>query len=222
MATEEAALATAGGSAGSGETRERILDAAEALFARNGLAGTPVRDIARAVELTPASLYNHFDGKQAIYDAVLERGVGPLLALLTELAARDHTPRDMDEMIGSIMAALSERPHLPRLIQHEVIGGGPHLGTLARNWIRPLLELGIAELKRDDTGVWCEEEYRLVMAAWLNMVFGHFAMAPALAEAFDDDPLSAPNLSRQTRFLRKLARLMMAGRTLLAEEGEPT
>jgi AcrR family transcriptional regulator len=203
-----------------GDTRERILDAAEALFAVQGLVGTPVRDIARAVGLTPASLYNHFDGKQAIYDAVLERGVGPLLALMGELASRDHTAGDLDEMIGAIMIQLGNRPHLPRLIQGEVISGGPYLRTLARNWIRPLLSLGITELKRDGGTTWREDEFELVIAAWLNMVFGHFAMAPVMAEVFDDDPLSPDNLERQTRFLRKLARLMLAGRTLLPAAAE--
>jgi AcrR family transcriptional regulator len=202
------------------DTRERILDAAEALFAVHGLAGTPVRDIARNVGLTPASLYNHFEGKQAIYDAVLERGIGPLLALMGELASRDHTPRDMDEMIGAIMAQLGSRPCLPRLIQHEVISGGPYLRKLARNWIRPLLSLGITELKRDGGTAWREDEFELVISAWLNMVFGHFAMAPIMAEVFDDDPLSPDNLKRQTRFLRKLARLMLAGRSLIAADDD--
>ena len=56
------------------------------------------------------------------------------------------------------------------------------------------------------------------MSAWLNMVFGHFAMAPMMSEVFDDDPLSRENHARQTRFLPKLARLMLAGRTLIGED----
>ena len=47
-------------------TRDRILDAAEELFAERGLAGTAVRDISNQVGLTPASLYNHFSGKQSL------------------------------------------------------------------------------------------------------------------------------------------------------------
>jgi len=213
------AIPKAVGSADShADTPERILDAAEALFAVHGLAGTAVRDIARAVRLTPASLYNHFEGKQAIYDAVLERGVMPLLNLLRELPTREHTARDMEEIIDGIMAQLSSRPYLPRLIQHEVITGGPHLQKLARNWFRPILEQGIAELGRDRDSGWQPEEYDLVMSAWLNMVFGHFAMAPMMAEVFGYDPLSPENLARQTRFLRKLARMMLAGRALIAHD----
>lgn len=218
------AFPRASGSADSpADTPERILDAAEALFALHGLAGTAVRDIARAVGLTPASLYNHFEGKQAIYDAVLERGVMPLLSLLRELPSREHTARDMEEVIDGIMAQLSSRPHLPRLIQHEVITGGPYVKKLAKNWFRPILEQGIAELARDPDSGWQPEEYDLVMSAWLNMVFGHFAMAPMMREVFDYDPLSPESLARQTRFLRKLARLMLAGRALIGSDagGEP-
>jgi TetR/AcrR family transcriptional regulator len=200
------------------DTAERILDAAEALFAVHGLAGTAVRDIAREVGLTPASLYNHFDGKQAIYDAVLERDVTPLLDVLRELPRREHTPSDIEDTINEIMKQLSSRPHLPRLIQHEVITGGPHLKELARIWFRPLLEQGIAELERDANSGWEPDEYDLVMSAWLNMVFGHFAMAPMMHEVFEDDPLSPKNLARQTRFLRKLARMMLAGRALISRE----
>jgi len=203
---------------GSTDTAERILDAAEELFALRGLAGTAVRDIARDVGLTPASLYNHFAGKRAIYDAVLERGMRPLLNRMRELPAREHTARDMEDTINAIMAELASRPHFPRLIQHEVITGGPYLETLARNWFRPILEQGIAELKRDANSGWTEDEYGLVMSAWLNMVFGHFAMAPMMSEVFDDDPLSRQNLERQTRFLRKLARLMLAGRSIIGED----
>jgi len=200
---------------GSTDTPERILDAAEALFAVRGYSGTAVRDIARAVGLTPASLYNHFEGKQAIYDAVLERGVSPLLRLMRELPTRGHTPIEFEETIGAIMAQLSSRPHLPRLIQFEVITGGPFLEKLAGDWFGPILRQGIAELERDgDTG-WSEDEYDLVMSAWLNMVFGHFAMAPMMQEVFGEDPLSPENLERQTHFLRKLAHLMLAGRALI-------
>jgi len=211
---------TSGSAAVASDTRDRILDAAEALFAVHGLAGTAVRDIARAVGLTPASLYNHFAGKQAIYDAVLERGIRPLFEVMKELPTRSHTPRDMEEMISQVMALLSSRPHLPRLIQFEVITGGPYLGKLARDWFRPMLEQGIRELKRDGDDTWHEDEHGLVMSAWLNMVFGHFAMAPMMGEIFEEDPLSPENLERQTRVLRKLARLMIAGRSVLGAEAE--
>jgi len=52
-------------------TRQRILDAALELFARQGFAATSVRDLARAVGLRESSLYNHFAGKEAIFHALV-------------------------------------------------------------------------------------------------------------------------------------------------------
>ena len=167
-----------------------------------------MRDIARAVNLTPASLYNHFPGKASLYAAVLERGTRPLLEIMQERAGREFTTESMEEMIEAIMAHLGAFPHLPRLIQHEAISGGTHLSRIAREWIRPIIQSGTAELKRDPSTTFEEAEYPLVMSAWLNLVFGYFAMAPLLGEVFDNDPLAADAVAAQTRFLRKLARLM--------------
>lgn len=54
-----------------GTTRGRILDAGLDLFARHGFAGTSMRMLARAAGLRESSLYNHFAGKDDLYQAVL-------------------------------------------------------------------------------------------------------------------------------------------------------
>lgn len=198
-------------SPGTGATRERILDASEALFAEHGLAGTAVRDIARDVGLTPASLYNHFSGKQELYEAVLERGVRPLIEMMQEVAQHDEAPAARSDLIEAVMAHLGRRPHLPRLVHHEVISGGAYLAKLARTWLRPLITTGVREMKRQKEPNWSEDEYPLVITAWLNLVFGHFAMAPMLSLVFDSDPLSSDSIARQTKFLQKLARIMTSG-----------
>lgn len=197
--------------AGSAATRERILDAAEALFAENGLAGTAVRDIARDVGLTAASLYNHFAGKQELYEAVLERGVRPLIEIMQSVPSDGETMEARVDMIEAIMAHLGSRPHLPRLVHHEVISGGAYLAKLGRAWLRPLIATGISEMKRQQEPNWTEEEYPLLITAWLNVVFGHFAMAPMLSIVFDTDPLAPESIERQTKFLQKLARIMASG-----------
>src|SRR2546422_10745979 len=73
-----AAKRRAGRGAAALPTREVILDTAERLFAARGVEGVAVRDLAREMGITASSLYNHFPGKQALYDAVLERGLGPI------------------------------------------------------------------------------------------------------------------------------------------------
>src|SRR5262249_53215603 len=80
--TRGARLGAASADAPSLPTREVILDAAGRLFSAQGVDGVAVRDLARELGLTPSSLYNHFPGKQALYEAVLERGLGPIVALI--------------------------------------------------------------------------------------------------------------------------------------------
>ena len=190
-------------------TRDRILVAAEALFAERGFAGTAVRDIAARVELNPASLYNHFPSKEALYEAVLERGLRPLLQVLADGAAQGEVAGRV-ELIDALMAHLGRTPHLPRLIHHEAVTGGTHLARLARVFIRPLVAQALSMLKRHPglgpgAGGWEEGEHPLLIATWLHLIFGHFAMAPLLSEVFDEDALSPQSLARQTRFLRKLS-----------------
>jgi AcrR family transcriptional regulator len=189
------------------QTRERILDVAEALFAERGFAGTSVRDIASAAGLTAASLYNHFEGKEALYDAVLERGIRPLVLLMQTRAGRDAAGESAPALVGEVMDHMRRHPHLPRLIQHEALTGGAHVIRLARDWLRPLLEYGTAEMKRGPSP-WDADEYPLVIAGWIHLVLGHFTMAPLFREVFDEDPLGARALEGQTRFLQKLARVL--------------
>jgi AcrR family transcriptional regulator len=84
-------------------TRERILDAAEQVFAEKGLGAAPVRDIAGRVGLNPASLYNHFAGKEELYEAVLERGLTPVLEMLSELLVGSRTADDDDLAIDRVV-----------------------------------------------------------------------------------------------------------------------
>jgi AcrR family transcriptional regulator len=191
-------------------TRERILDVAEALFAEQGFAGTSVRDIAAAAGLTAASLYNHFDGKEALYEAVLERGIRPLVVLMQGRAGGEPADETAAELVGAVMEHLRRRPHLPRLISHEALTGGAHLARLARDWVMPLLHYGTAEMKRGPSP-WDADEYPLVIAAWIHLLLGHFTMAPLFREVLDEDPLAPRLLERQTRFLQKLARILASG-----------
>lgn len=202
--------APAAGGATPPVTRDRILDEAEARFADRGFAATSMRDIAQGAGLTAASLYNHFAGKEALYEAVLQRGIRPLVDLMRDLAAREPQPDAVDEVLRQVLEHLARRPHLPRLIHHEVVAGGGHIARLARDWVRPMMEHGIAQMKREPDPIWDDDELPLVIASWIHLVLGHFALAPLFREVFDEDPLSPEMIRRQAGVLRKLARSLVS------------
>lgn len=75
--------------AGTEDTRERILRAAEGVLRRYGLAKTNVVDVARALDMSHANVYRHFESKAALLDALVERWLRRILDPLAAIAERD-------------------------------------------------------------------------------------------------------------------------------------
>jgi TetR/AcrR family transcriptional regulator len=186
-------------------TEKAILDAAEAVFARRGLAGTRVRQIAEAAGVNGATLYNYYPSKSALYEAVLERGVKPLVDLLETYSAGPRELETTRALVAEVMCHLAGHPNFSRLIYLEAMAEGPFLSTLARKWFRPLMERIIGELKGSPEPLELEDGMLpLVAALFIHASFGHFALAPLLHETLDTDPLSEEGIERQTRFIDTL------------------
>ena len=54
-------------------TKSRILDEALVVFAENGYRGTNLRDLAARLGLSKSALYKHYESKEAIWNALLDR-----------------------------------------------------------------------------------------------------------------------------------------------------
>lgn len=54
-------------------TKEIILDAALISFAENGYKGTNLRDFAAGIGLSKSALYRHYESKEAIWNALLDK-----------------------------------------------------------------------------------------------------------------------------------------------------
>lgn len=84
------------------DTKERIVEEAFALFSERGFHAVSVRDIAAAVGIKDASLYNHFASKQAMFDAIVGEAIERTRGYFGERrilfdVADDPTPyEDMD------------------------------------------------------------------------------------------------------------------------------
>jgi len=71
------------------EVRQKILDAARDLFASEGYERVTMRRIAEAIEYSPTTIYNHFEDKDDLVNALCEEDFGRLLAVF-----RGHLPPD--------------------------------------------------------------------------------------------------------------------------------
>jgi AcrR family transcriptional regulator len=55
------------------QTRDRIIETAMNLFVRKGFFGASISDLASAVNMTKGALYHHFENKDALFLAVVEK-----------------------------------------------------------------------------------------------------------------------------------------------------
>jgi AcrR family transcriptional regulator len=91
------------------ETKDRILDAAERMFARGGFHGTSLRSITGQAGVNLAAIHYHFGSRDELIQAVFARRLAPLnrerLRLLDDLEARDgETGPDLEAIIHAFLA----------------------------------------------------------------------------------------------------------------------
>ena len=55
------------------DTKERILMAALDLFSKKGYEGANIRELAASLELVKSGIYKHYESKEAIWNALLDR-----------------------------------------------------------------------------------------------------------------------------------------------------
>jgi AcrR family transcriptional regulator len=104
------------------DTRERIMETAEALFRRLGFAKTAVADIASELRMSPANIYRFFDSKNAIIEAICRR----CLSSVEERAwavARSKAPaaQRMERLILEILAYHKENFVTERRVNELVV-----------------------------------------------------------------------------------------------------
>jgi AcrR family transcriptional regulator len=189
-------------------TRDAILDAAERRFAARGFAGVSMREIATEAGLrNQASLYHHFRDKRALYEAVVSRGIAPLVAHVAETGrtwpagetgALD--PTVVDAVLDRVLDYLEEHPHLPRLLQRAALDGSRSTRSTLPRLLRPLYTQGLRVLA---AAPWAPAERPHVAAGLYHLIFGYFAGALLLETVMQDDPLSPAALARQRRFVKR-------------------
>ena len=92
-------------------TRQKILDAAEKLFARHGFESTSLRSIIASAGVNLAAIHYHFRGKEGLIRAVIERRFAPVnderLRLLAEYEnRREGQALLVEEILDAFLAPM--------------------------------------------------------------------------------------------------------------------
>lgn len=102
------------------ETRRRILQAAEAIFAERGFSDTSLDAVAEAADVHQPGIFYHFPNKRALYEAVVGEALAPLEKGSEQALVSAGPPRErLLDSISSWVDILTERPGVAKLILHE-------------------------------------------------------------------------------------------------------
>jgi AcrR family transcriptional regulator len=199
-------------------TRDAILDAAERRFAERGFAAVSVREISTEAGLrNQASLYHHFRHKRALYEAVLARGIEPILALVSESAEEGERDGYGENFVDRLVVYLADHPHLPRLIQRAALEDRRYLPSAIPRLLRPLYQQGVNVLA-ERGGSWKPADLPHLATALYLLIFGYFASAALFEAVTQQDPCSEVAVHRQRQFLKAALAKLFASDDARAEK----
>jgi TetR/AcrR family transcriptional regulator, regulator of cefoperazone and chloramphenicol sensitivity len=128
------------------ETRDRLLEAGQRLFADRGFKKVTVREICREAGANVAAVNYHFGDKLGLYREVLQRAIAVMRAI-TDAAREAGGRRSADDRLRSYITTYvrrllgsNDRVWLHRLITREMTDPTPALDTIVEQGVRPRIE----------------------------------------------------------------------------------
>lgn len=91
-----------------GNLKEALIEAARRFIAERGVGGFTLVDAARLVGVTPAALYRHFRGREALLEEVAGRGFADLAERLARALSARGTPLERFTRMGEAYLAFAE------------------------------------------------------------------------------------------------------------------
>lgn len=206
-----------GGGAGS---REKILDVAEALFARRGFAGVGLREVAESAGLGKSSLFHHFRSKVELYLAVVSRVLDRIREHVDPVLRSSAGPAErLDGFVDALIDALAEHPPTARLLLRGLFEDddfGPADETQAEGFERNLAEV-LGELRAlFDSGIQTGAFRPVSRSHTIQTLIGatvyHFASGEFGEELIGGPLLSAEAVRRRKDEVKTFLRQGLAAR----------
>ena len=148
------------------DTRTRLIDEAEKLFAENGFNGTSINDIASQLSISKQALLHHFNSKNKLYAAVLKRAADYLMADLKQ--HRQEEKEAVDQVVNFFLKLTSPGKKMLRvmvLTSRELLDNQDRATSASTWYMQPWLD-ELASMVRD-----AQEEGRLRQHDPLTLIY---------------------------------------------------
>ena len=93
------------------DTKERILTKALELFSQKGYEGTNINELMESVGLVKSAMYRHFDSKEAIWNALLDRLIAYYEERFGSPGRLPPVPESQEELLAMTMRMVNFTVH---------------------------------------------------------------------------------------------------------------
>lgn len=186
-------------------SRNAILNAALAEFAREGLAGARIDAIARTAGVNKALLYYYFADKEALYDAILDRFFAELTSRVLAVCSQPGTAGERFLAYARThYDAIAESPYYAYIFMSELMsasrGGSSHLDRIFGKYMQPI---GLRVLALVGEGV-KRGEFRAVdpnqfIPSAIGSIVHYFLTAPLRERFMPERDTRGPKAIQQRR-----------------------
>ncbi len=196
------------------DTRARIIDAAQEIFARDGFVAAKMEEIAVAVGIRRPSLFYHFTNKEALFVAAHEQVFARIEPIFRESLVPDGDPFvQPDRVTRTVLAVMAEQPSFARMVARTAVDRHPAAVRIVRRYLQPLIDVSVDFVRRGQRrGVFRSDAdpFFFTLNSW-GAALMYFTARDLLA------PSPAPSPARdRERFTRSL--LQMGNRALAEPE----
>ena len=183
--------------------RERLLDAAVACFAADGVAATSLRGIAVKAGVTPALVNYYFGSKEQLLDAFIAERVTPVVhKLRASLAAAGTDPHALiAAFVRGIHDVVERSPWWPSLWVREVLNEKGALRDTLHNVIAPQVTQVLARMLVDAQkrgAISADLDPRLLVVSLVGLTMFPLAAEPIWRKIFPAGDLDRGVLLRHT------------------------
>ncbi|MEM6412513.1 MAG: TetR/AcrR family transcriptional regulator [Pseudomonadota bacterium] len=123
------------------DTREQLLDTAEALFAERGFYGVSIAAIADELGLTKQALLHHFGSKEKLYGAVLQRVSEDFERKLSMVSEAESDPlKQLRAYLYALATDVRDEQIRPQLLMRELLDNKRRAEEAGTWYLKPYLE----------------------------------------------------------------------------------
>jgi TetR/AcrR family transcriptional regulator len=201
------------------DTRDRVLQVAQALFAERGYRGTSLRDIAKRIGIKAPSLLHHFPSKQQLYLAVLDRMFESIEDRANAIAWGRESPQDrMRQAVADAIDFIASRPDFVRIMWKELADESGVGRQVLKRRLPPLFSTAVNFIFRGqrDGAFRAEIDPQHFMWSLNSITLGYFTTAAQIRRLWNINLLEPAMIERRKREV-----IDMVERTLFTQQSPP-